>query len=1003
MSQAENLLDSLTVDDVTPYTAEPQSEGYIVIGRDRFITVPESLKRIAVQDDHNIETVTFECPRYWDENDLSEMQIFINYRRPDGVTGSYIAKNVKPQGDLIYFDWTIESHVTEFKGQLDFLVCTKETDDEGMEKRHWNTELNRDMYISEGLEVEGEIVSQNPAIITDLLTRMDEVEAMAVKEEALEQHVADATAAVARAEAAVATATDKAEDMGAIFEKFERTLPVNRFSGKTTAGYIKADGSGVLGDPMNSYTDYIPVTEGEVITLQATMFTPSTLEATGREIARITHVAAYDDRMTILPSLGSDTSSTSYTVPAGVSYIRISSDAFYLADPNNFDYEPDYLYGDIAIVASETVIPYEEYFNPTYGELKPENVISTTSQLANAIKGNTSGEIITIDDISPVEHNMSVKVRGKNLLPYTNDYTDGVHTVEGITFTRQSDGTVIANGTATATAYFLMQQGTGYVSQIPIEKDTYVLSTAPADGCRIAIGVRETEDAERTLLSASSTVPAVVEIATDTAHFDVILCVDSGITVENVVFKPQLERGTVATDYVPYVGMEDIKVITCGKNLTPYPYTENGVKRAGVTYTATEDGVIHANGTSTGSYMNVVSTDEKLLYLRKGVTYRFSCAPTGGEGSKYYAYVKDSSKTNHFDYGNGVTFTPSASGYGAITLVVSTDTVATDLMFKPMLVVGSGSVDFEAGGVVTKYSPDANGELVVRSVSPVAMIFADAEGVNIECEYNKDTGRAIEDAVAESITNTCANAVKGTKSGEAIVLTDASPIEHEMDVKVSGISDISTVKVKKYGKNFLNRNATAVFKGMLTFDGSRQTFTSVGGGGDLTTIIGKYKDFVGKTITVSYIFVDHQGSHNSFTTFIQADSTALTSAFNYNSATKLFKMTYTIPENDTAENLSIRQYIGYITSADGDYVTIDNFQVEIGDTVTDWEEYKEPVEYPVSADGIVEGVTSIYPNTTLMTDTAGAVIDCEYNRDANKVIADLENKINTLLATIAAG
>ena len=207
------------------------------------------------------------------------------------------------------------------------------------------------------------------------------------------------------------------------------------------------------------------------------------------------------------------------------------------------------------------------------------------------------------------------------------------------------------------------------------------------------------------------------------------------------------------------------------------------------------------------------------------------------------------------------------------------------------------------------------------------------------------------------------------------------------------IEDISTVKVKKYGKNLLNRNATAVFKGMLTFDGSRQTFTSVGGGGDLTTIIGKYKDFVGKTITVSYIFVDYQGSHNSFTTYIQADSTALTSAYRYDPTTKLFEMTYTIPENDTAENLKIRQYVGYITSADGDYITIDNLQVEIGDAVTEYEEYKEPIEYSVSADGTVDGVTSIYPTTTLVTDTAGAVIDCTYNRDINKAFEELYNAI----------
>ena len=71
-------------------------------------------------------------------------------------------------------------------------------------------------------------------------------------------------------------------------------------------------------------------------------------------------------------------------------------------------------------------------------------------------------------------------------------------------------------------------------------------------------------------------------------------------------------------------------------------------------------------------------------------------------------------------------------------------------------------------------------------------------------------------------------------------------------------------------------------------------------------------------------------------------------------------------------------------------------QIEKGKVVTDYEPYIEPVEYPVSADGTVEGVTPIYPTTTLMTDTAGAVIDCTYNRDINKAFEELYNAIISL-------
>ena len=60
MSGAEELLNR----EATTYLARLEAEPHIVIGEDRFITVPSELKRIAVQYDHNIETVTFDCPRY---------------------------------------------------------------------------------------------------------------------------------------------------------------------------------------------------------------------------------------------------------------------------------------------------------------------------------------------------------------------------------------------------------------------------------------------------------------------------------------------------------------------------------------------------------------------------------------------------------------------------------------------------------------------------------------------------------------------------------------------------------------------------------------------------------------------------------------------------------------------------------------------------------------------------------------------------------------------------
>lgn len=179
MSEAENLLDQLADGDAAVMMANPETEPHIVIGTDRFITVPAELRRIGVQYDHNIETVMFDCPRYWDGRDLSAMYVYVNYMRSDGGVGMYLAEDVtvdETDENIMHFSWILSGNATKSKGSLSFLVCAKTVDDEGNEVNHWNSELNREMTISEGLEVQEAIINQYPDIITNLLVRMRAVE-----------------------------------------------------------------------------------------------------------------------------------------------------------------------------------------------------------------------------------------------------------------------------------------------------------------------------------------------------------------------------------------------------------------------------------------------------------------------------------------------------------------------------------------------------------------------------------------------------------------------------------------------------------------------------------------------------------------------------------------------------------------------------------------------------------------------------------------------------------
>ena len=176
MSTVDELLDGIGSD---PIGLSP--EEHIVVGSDRFITVPDSLRRIAVAGDKDVETVTFDCPRYWDDGrlDLSTMEISINFMRSDGGADKYHAYDAAVDEDdptVMHFSWIISEYAAAVNGSLSFLVCAELTNEDGEKIRHWNSELNRELSVSEGLEVDEIIVANYPSVITQILLRLNSLE-----------------------------------------------------------------------------------------------------------------------------------------------------------------------------------------------------------------------------------------------------------------------------------------------------------------------------------------------------------------------------------------------------------------------------------------------------------------------------------------------------------------------------------------------------------------------------------------------------------------------------------------------------------------------------------------------------------------------------------------------------------------------------------------------------------------------------------------------------------
>lgn len=251
-----------------------------------------------------------------------------------------------------------------------------------------------------------------------------------------------------------------------------------------------------------------------------------------------------------------------------------------------------------------------------------------------------------------------------------------------------------------------------------------------------------------------------------------------------------------------------------------------------------------------------------------------------------------------------------------------------------------------------------------------------------------------EDFIADVLSNVT-NALKGKKSGGAVAMTDISPLEHILDVKVTGAT-----KVKKLGKNLtpfpykslrgeFGKGATDTHNGITYTVNGDGSITMNGTATGLSIFYLNSSAYSWKLGSGKYAFDRVANNSYYYSVTLIDDVTGVTTEVNnsYDHKGRTIEL---------ANESTVSAY--RIAIAQG--VKVNNLtvypQLELGSFGTEYEPYVEPVEYNVNADGTVEGVKPIYPCTTLMTDTVGAVIDVEYNRDINKAFEELYNAIISL-------
>ena len=181
------------------------------------------------------------------------------------------------------------------------------------------------------------------------------------------------------------------------------------------------------------------------------------------------------------------------------------------------------------------------------------------------------------------------------------------------------------------------------------------------------------------------------------------------------------------------------------------------------------------------------------------------------------------------------------------------------------------------------------------------------------------------------------------------------------------IEDISTVKLYKQGKNLVSNDVYDINNWVNPSGNDYRYYFNLP--------VGTYTVSAEKKETVAYFYLQETTDD-----WVTAKSTYIIT----NNANN--RITFTVEKGKQYAFYTQKQY----------FALIYNIQIEVGSSYTQYEPYIEPTIYDVSSSGIVEGVTSLYPSTTLYTDTSGAVIDCTYYQDGRKVKENLTDMILSL-------
>lgn len=400
------------------------------------------------------------------------------------------------------------------------------------------------------------------------------------------------------------------------------------------------------------------------------------------------------------------------------------------------------------------------------GEKGEKGEDANTDLFANAVIGSAEGEVVRVDDVSPLEHHPLVKVKSRNLFNNVDDFKGFSHSYVGRNLTVTGQYT---------NKFILLEDGKKYTFSCQSTR------TGESGG---GIFLRAYTEDRVNYINVGSAINVLSPTLTTTLPigypylritFYGYYSTDDVDTGDATYTDIMLEEGANSTGYIPFVEPASVTVTTCGKNLW-------------------NNGNVSINGSH-----QTLTLNQTLL---KGITYTFSAdvESTDTDATTCMIYTPDLSMSlGQIQRGlqKSISFTPSENIY-RLTLYSSNTsgngTSDTATFSNIQLEVGNVATDFEEHKGVQTLTPNADGTVEgITSLAPTMTLHTNNADVVIHCEYNRDTNKALLSGGA-TVTKDGTVVSQNADFGEVAEWGDGNPLGEDRtgyfvcaDVPVHGI------------------------------------------------------------------------------------------------------------------------------------------------------------------------------------------------------------------------